>query len=291
MNNSLRKLWYSVFLWNLPKKTAHKIIYRRAMKKKLDLDNPKDYNEKIQYLMLNYGERETNCTDKYKVREYIKEKGLEDILPKLYGVYKDANEIKWDELPEQFVLKTNHGCACTIICKNKSELDKKQTIDKLNKSLKQNYAKLTLEYHYSNIEPRIICEEYLHESEQRLLPLDYKILCFSGKPECVLVCSDRESKVKRKYYDINWNKLNYLKETSKNEFEKPKNWNEMLEIAKILSKDFPFVRVDLYNINGKIYFGELTFSPDAGINQSLKKEALDYFGSLINLNDINKIEA
>ena len=283
VKNKLRNIFFSKVLWYFPKDVAHKIVYKKVMKKKLNIKEPKDYNEKLQYLMIRYGKNETFCSDKYKVREYIKSKNLEDILPKIYGVYENTNKINWEELPEQFVLKTNHGCGCTIVCKDKNELNKKECIKKLNKSLKENYGKISLEYHYANIKPLIICEEYLNDNEH-LLPIDYKFSCFSGRAECILVCSERERKLKRTYYDTNWNKLDYTKEVSNEEFKKPDNFSEMIKIAETLSKDFPFVRVDLYNIQGKIYFGELTFSPAAGLNQSLNDKALSYLGELIDLN-------
>ena len=161
------------------------------------------------------------------------------------------------------------------------EASKKQ----LDNDLKQNYAKVAYEYHYNTIKGKIICEEYINDKTGRF-PTDYKIFCFNGKPECILVLTGRESGVKRYCYDVNWNFLQYIrndKQKNSLKLEKPVNFDKMLEIAANLSKPFPFVRVDLYNAGGKIYFGELTFTPSAGVHKSFTQEALDHFGSLIDL--------
>lgn len=270
-------------LYYLPRKFVTKLRYFYATKKILDLKSPKDFNEKIVYLMLNeFGDKEKNCADKYLVRNYVKSKKLENILTKLYGKYEDANDIEFNSLPSEYVLKTNHGCGCTIIKRKNSNLDIKNTINMLNKSLKKNYAKETLEYQYEKIKPCILCEEYLKENGM-VSPIDYKIFCFNGKAKFILVCGDRDTKVKKIYYDLQWNKLNCTKEKQIGDFEKPMNFEKMIEYAEKLSEDFKFVRVDLYNINGNIYFGELTFTPRGGINTTIKQEYLDKWGSYIKI--------
>ncbi len=272
-------------VYRLPKRIGRKLLYKKRMKKSLNLDNPKDFNEKINWLIVNeYDEKYGNLADKYKVREYITQKGYEEILPKLYKTYSNANDINFNELPDTFVLKPNNGCGHIFVCKDKNAFDKEKCIRELNKAIRQNFAKESLEYHYSFIEPKIICEEYLNDGTDSL-PLDYKFFCFSGNVECVLVCSDRENNNYRDYYDLQWNKLNYTKEArqSKVEIEKPKHFDKMIEIASNLSENFKFVRVDLYNINGRIYFGELTFSPCAGFNKNINQEVLNHFGDLIKI--------
>ena len=211
MKEKIRKIYYKI-LWMLPKKIAIKIKYRVATGKKLDMKNPKDFNQKVLYLLANkYGNLETKCADKYKVREFVKEKGLEEYLPKLYGVFNDAKEINFDELPEEYVLKTNHGSGCTIIKQKEQQIDKDSTINKLNESLKINYAKKGLEYQYNKIKPLIICEEYLKE-EGKTNPTDYKFYGFNGKIECILLCSNRDKDLKLDYYDLDWNVIdNYSK--------------------------------------------------------------------------------
>lgn len=272
-------------LWILPHKFAHKKIYKSAFKENIDLDNPKKLNEKIHWLILNrYGKKETMLTDKYRVREYVKEKGYAENLIKIYKVYNNVNEIKYEDLPSKFVLKCNHDSGNVFICTDKNKFDFEKIKVKLDKIQKTNFAKGFLEYHYSGIKPLIICEEYIEDGTGRN-PTDYKFFCFKGKVDCVLVCADRENGMKRDYYNLNWNYLNYAKEEYRSNkiVQKPENFDKMIEIASNLSKEFPFVRVDLYNCNGKIYFGELTFTPSAGLNKTITEEADEYLGSLIEL--------
>ena len=255
------------------------------MGKDLNLKNPKDFNEKIQWLIVNkYGRKEAKYADKIAVRDYIKEIGCENLLTKLYGTYNNFDEIDFDKLPEKFVLKTNHDCGSVVICKDKSLFNKEEAKAKLNKSLKRNFTQVNLEYHYKYIKPMIMCEEYIDDGSGKI-PTDYKFFCFNGNPECVRVGTDRDNLLRLDYYDLEWNYLDYSNEEDKSEkkLEKPKNLNEMVEIAKKLSKPFQFVRADLYDCNGKIYFGELTLTPSAGLNKHTKQSALDYFGSLIDI--------
>ena len=270
-------------LYYLPRRIVTRVRYFYATKKWLNVRDPRDFKEKIIYLMLyEFGLKEQNCADKLMVRDYVKSKGLADILTKLYGKYTDANSIDFSLLPNEYVLKTNHGCGCTIIKTNDTILNKKQVVNTLNESLKRNYAKETLEYHYAKIKPYILCEEYLKEPN-KLSPTDYKIFCFNGKARFLLVCGDRDSEVKKVYYDLKWNKIDCTHKKQTGEFSKPKNFEHMIKIAEKLSEDFKFVRVDLYNINGNIYFGELTFTPRGGINTTIKQEYLDKWGDYIKI--------
>lgn len=278
MNKTIKKI-----LFYFPKKTVTKVRYRYVTGKKLNLKAPRDFNEKILYLMLNeFGRKESNCADKYLVRNYVKEKGLENILPELYGKYDSVDEIDFKSIPNEYVLKTNHGCGCTIIKTENINIDLNLAQRNLRKSMKENYAKETLEYQYEKIKPCILCEEYLKEND-KLMPTDYKIFCFNGKAYFLLVCGDRDSNVRTVYYDLNWHKINCTKKKQTGEFEKPKNFAQMIKVAEKLSEDFKFVRVDLYNINGRIYFGELTFTPRGGINVTIKQEYLDKWGSYIKI--------
>lgn len=273
-------------LYYLPHKTAHKILYKKRTGKKLNLSNPTDFNEKIHYLIVNEYSNAlyTNLVDKYNVRFWIQDKGYKKLLPHLYNVYENINDIDFNELPNTFVLKPNNGCGNVWICTDKSKFNIKKCKIELNKSLKSNFAKKALEYQYANINPKIICEEYL-DDKKNLMPNDYKFYCFDGEVDCILVCSNRHENLKLNYYDLNWNKLNYAlkKFESKKEIEKPKCLEEMIQICKKLSKNFKFVRIDLYEISGKVYFGEMTFSPAAGNVYYNTKEALDYFGSKIKI--------
>ena len=280
--------WVVNFLYYLPKEMAHKILYKMCLKQKLNLKKPKNFNEKIQWLIVNrYNKNYGDLADKYKVRDYIIKKGYEELLPKLYGVYNSFEEIDFSKLPEEYVLKTNNGCGSVYINTKEEKINFKEAKKNLNKVLKQNFAKKNLEYQYSYIQPKIICEEYLKDDKNKL-PYDYKFFCFNGRVECVEFCSERNKKLRLDYYDKNWRYLDYSKEelrSGKIE-EKPKNYEKMIEIASKLSLGFEFVRVDLYNINGKIYFGELTFSPACGMLKSAKDEVLEYLGTLINIEEL-----
>jgi len=286
MKMLLKKIYMSI-LYLLPKKMAHKIFYKHNMKKTLNVENPKDLNEKIQWLIINdYGVKEARYTDKYLVKQVLAKEITNPnlIIPKLFSSYDNANEIILDDLPNRFVLKANNGCGNVFVCRNKEEFDLKNAKKNLAKSVKQNFAKKNLEYHYKYIKPKIICEELLDDGSNSL-PVDYKFYCFNGKVKCILVCSDRvdENNKKISYYDINWNKLDYELDSYKNDFgcNKPDNLEQMLDIAAELSTNFKFVRVDLYNINGKIYFGELTFTPACGLIKNIKQSALDELGSYL----------
>ncbi len=289
--NSLRIIYHKL-LYILPKSLAHKIMYYTIKGKRLDLKNPKDINEKIHYMMVyRYGKKYGMLTDKCKVRNFVKDKGYEKLLPKLYGVYNNVNEIDIEKLPEKFVLKTNHGSGEVFICTNKKIFNFENCKKLLKKSLKKNYAYNYLEYHYKYIQPKIICEEFLSDQENRQ-PYDYKFFCFNGKADCILVCSDREQKNYRDFFDLNWNYLNYAKEEKRNpnKISKPKNLDKMIEYAEKLSNEFEFVRVDLYNINGKIYFGEMTFTPAAGYMDCCYDEVLQYLGSKMKIKEGKSIQ-
>lgn len=276
----------------LPKKLAHKWYYKRRTGEKLDLNSPKDFNEKLQWLIVNkYGEEEAKYADKVLVREYIKSQGFEGILPKVYGIYDSAEEIKYEKLPNKFVIKTNHGSGKDyyLICPDKNKLDKKSVEKKFTKALKKNYARKSLEYHYQFINRKIYCEEYIESNDADGL-IDYKIFCFHGKPEFILVTSNRQNRLERVYYDTKWNLVDLLKQEYKTdkEFTKPKQFDKMLNIASRLSEPFLFARIDLYNIAGKIYFGEITLSPATGINLTYSDYGLNVLGEKLDLSKVNK---
>ena len=264
-----------------PKAIGRKWLYEKRMGRELDLNSPKDFNEKINWLIVNkYGEEEGKLTDKILVKDYIKSKNVKDLfIPKTYKIYKDANEINIQELPEKFVLKCNHGSGLVFVCLDKETFDLNKAKTELNKSLKENYALKGLEYHYEYIEPYIMAEEYLND-EKHIMPIDYKFYSFNGKVENILVCSNRENRLKLDDFDLEWNLQNHtLSEwKSENKIEKPKNLEKMIKIAEELGKDFLFVRVDLYEINDKIYFGELTFTPGNATINYYNQETLDFLG-------------
>ena len=243
-----------------------KLEYKYITGHKLNLKNPERYTEKLQVLRLfNYPKDKnvSKCASRDGVRDYVKECGFEKNLIKCLGVFDSFDQIDFDKLPDSFVLKCTHACGYNLIVKNKTDLDINKTRKMFNKWLKTDYGKKTVERHYSNIKPRIIVEEYLGES-----PLEYKIHVFNGKAKYLYVVSDRGKDIRYTNLYIDWKEFNGAQfngwKTSESKIQKPKNFDEMVKISEKLANSFPFVRVDLYNINGKIYFGEMTFTPAKG---------------------------
>lgn len=264
-----------------------KLDYRLSLGKKLNLKNPQDFNEKIQWLNLySKNEDRVKCSDKYLAREFFIEKGFGDYLPKLLGVYKNASEINFEELPSKFVLKCTHGCGYNVICKDKSKLNIEEAKRSLNKWLKEDFGAEAGETHYSKIEPQIICEEFIDGIGEEV-PIDYKIHCFNGVAKFALACVDRYKDLSLLFYDLDWNRLEYQSKEyySTKHVEKPSKLSEMVKIAEQLAKDFDFVRVDFFESKGKLYVGELTFTPNAGRIKYLSKEALKEIGNMLEITE------
>ncbi|CEG33845.1 ATP-grasp fold amidoligase family protein [Peribacillus simplex] len=246
-----------------------RILYYKNFKKSLNLKNPVLLNEKIQYLKLKmYSDNPviTQCVDKYRVREYLKKFNLEGLCPKLYGAYDNADEIEWNKLPKGFVIKCNHGSGMNIICPDKDTLDIEEAKKTLNKWMKSDFWKIYGETHYKNVQKKIIIEELLDPNI-----LTYKFYCFNGQIKVSYVSLNGENGEKEKYidfFDPEWNwipvKL-WPHEHAPRHPQKPKGYDDMCNLANIFSREFPFVRVDLYNVNGTIYFSELTFVPTGGM--------------------------
>lgn len=252
---------------------------------KLNYKNPKNMNEKLMWLSRYWQDpRKTECADKILVRDYVKKSGFEEILLPIYGIWNNANEINFEALPEQFVLKCNHGCGYNIICKERKSLDKDLVKNQLNKWIGEVYGKAYYEIHYAKIKPRIFCEKYLPSIEKSVI--DYKIHCINGKPYCFLICSDRDdskNEITLSSYSLDWKHLNLLKKEGPKDIPMPKNLKKMVNIATVLSKPFPYVRIDLYEIEGVVYFGELTFTPHGNIMDYYKDEVLLEMGRLLKL--------
>jgi len=255
----------------VPDKAMIKLQYRIKLKRKLNLKDPKRYTEKIQWYKLYYRNPVMmECVDKYGVRKYIEKKGLGNILNQLYQVVDRPEEINFDQLPDKFVIKTTNGSGTNILVKDKKTLNIAETKKKLNDFLNMAEASAGREWAYGGSSKKIIVEELLEDNSNKDKGIsDYKFLCFNGKPVYVVYDKDRFSNHKRNFYDVNWN---YVKVDSdcpcfEDSVKKPENYEKMVEIASVLSRDFPAVRVDLYNIEGKIYFGELTFYPWSGYVQ------------------------
>ena len=243
--------------------------YKYITHHKLDWKGLNRYTEKLQYLRLYVYPKEdlvSKCAGRVGVREYAKEQGFDELLIKIYGVFDRFEDINFSKLPNQFVLKCSHGCAMNYICYDKSKIDNEQLKKKFNKWLKTNYGKKTLELHYSKIKPQIIIEELMLENGK--LPTEYKIHVFNGKAKNLYVVTSRGVDIKYNNYYIDWtpfdgSQFNGWKKTDY-PLKKPSNFDEMVVVAEKLASKFPFVRVDLYNINGKIYFSEMTFTPAKG---------------------------
>lgn len=278
----------------IPMEIPVKLLYRVILGRKLDLKNPVDLNEKIQWLKVYYRDpRYVNCADKYLVREYVKQQNHEDILNELYGVYDMADEIKFNQLPNEFVLKATHSSGRNIICNDKSNLNIEETKIRIKKWLNEKHGLATGETHYLHIKPRIIAEKYIG-NDDGTLPLDYKIFCFNGRPHCVVVYSDRDKvtlETKRSCFNFNWEPLDLIAKeyyTDPSGFKRPETLDYMYEVAKNLSRPFPFVRVDLYEYKGKVIFGELTFTPAAGFLRMFTQEANIKLGKLLKLPEKSK---
>ena len=234
--------------------------------------NPRRFTEKLQWYKMYYRNPIMHrCVDKYKVRDYVAEKGLADILVKLLAKYDSVEQIEWSELPTSFVVKTTNGGGGlnVVVCLDKEKLN----IEEIKKSLRARKAKSRCggrEWAYYGTEPGIIVEEALINRQNPEAGVnDYKIFCYNGTPKYVIVDVDRYVGHKRNFYDVNWKRIMMTSDcpAADVELERPKNFERMLEIARTLSEDFPYVRVDLYNVDGKIYFGELTFYPWSGYVQ------------------------
>ncbi|MBR0351145.1 MAG: carbonic anhydrase [Clostridia bacterium] len=264
----------------IPDKPMLKIQYSIKTGKKLNLKEPKKFTEKIQWYKLNYKNPILpTCVDKYEVREYVKNKKLGNILNELYGVFDKPEDINIDKLPDKFVLKTTNGGGGlnVFICKDKSKFDFEKVKKELSKAQKNKLISSGREWPYKKIQPRIIAERFIEHSSNEESLTDYKFYCFNGLPQYLLLINGRESKKKKSIYDIDFNLLKYKYDDYDriNDVRKPDNYNEMVKIAAELSKDFPFVRVDLYNTNGKIIFGELTFYPASGYLEKISPDGFD----------------
>ncbi|MFI3296126.1 MAG: ATP-grasp fold amidoligase family protein [bacterium] len=275
--------FYRNILGRISAEYLAKKLYRKAFKRKLDLENPRTLNEIINYQKFRTDTSMwVDLSDKYKVREYVEAKGLSDILVRLYGVWDKVEDIDFDILPKSFVLKSNNGCATVMIVKDKDKLDIKKTKRVLNKWLKLRFGYRTAEPHYLEIKPRIIAEELLQPSEldkkQSSSIIDYKWYSFNGKTEYARVVTDRvvgTHLFNLSVYNFKWEKYSdFTNPKYKNDKQllKPQTLDRMIYIANILSEGIPQVRVDLYEVSGKVYFGELTFSTGGGYSKDLTSD-------------------
>lgn len=266
-----------------------KILYRVTMGKPLNLDNPKTLNEKLQWLKLfDRNPLYTKLVDKQAVKGYISQEFGDKYVVKTLGVYQNFSEIDFNTLPNRFVIKCTHNSGGYYICKDKNKFNYKKARRIIERGLSRNYFYANREWPYKNIKPQILIEEYLEDERGELN--DYKFYCFAGEPDCVLVCIDRYlGDPKFYFFDRNWElkRYNKLGVAAPKDFTlpKPSNIDEMFKFAKDFSTKIGarFVRVDLYNVNGVIYFGEATFFPQSGLDKNRLPEMDLYFGDRIPL--------
>ena len=250
----------------LPTKPYLEMVYKIKTGKKLNLKNPIGFNEKLNWLKINDIHPEyTDCVDKVKVRDIIKEKLGEDICFPLLGAWEKYEDINFDSLPECFVLKCNHDSGSVKIVKDKSVIDHKEFAKFFKSRLKMNPYTIGREYPYKNVKPMIIAEKYMVPEGASDIE-DYKFFCFNGKPEIMFIATDRSVDVKFDFFDMDFNHLDIVNihPQSGKEITKPAMFDQMKEIAAKLSQGMKFVRIDLYEIEGKIYFGEYTFFHGGG---------------------------
>lgn len=284
------------FYRNMDDKEFLSKSFELRMGRKMNWDNPETFNEKLQWLKVyNRNPVYTVMADKYLAREYVGEKLGEDYLIPLLGVYDTPDEIDFNALPDQFVLKCNHNSGKGMcICRRKADLDMESVRDNLRKGMQEDYYLHAREYCYKNIQRKIIAEKYM-EDESAKDPekglIDYKFYCFHGIPKFLHVSQGWGNHDMRRisFVNMDWSLASFCR-TDYSPLEKlppkPAHYEEMIQIAKILSRGCPFLRVDLYEINGKVYFGETTFFPGAGTIPFQPEEADREIGALLDLSMI-----
>lgn len=275
-----------------PKKLADR-LHKKRVGHHIDWENPTTLNEKINWLKF-YSDTSlwSRLSDKYAVRGFVKEKGLSEILIPLLGHWSTPEKIEWDTLPKSFILKATHGSGDAEVVKDKDDIDRKRVTEYFRRKLSEPFGLETAEPHYLRITPSIVAEELLDISAQGVDStsiVDYKIWCFDGKAHYIWTCANRKNQTTEVMtYDIEWNahpefcmfNSHYKKGKP---LPKPQNFDKMIEIAEILSDGFPCVRVDLYNLNGRIYFGEMTFTSLCGYMNFYTDDFQKHCGSLITL--------
>jgi hypothetical protein len=266
--------------------TLSKVYFRLVMKERLHLDAPQTFNEKLQWLKLYYYPRQplaVQCADKYAVRDYVAQKGLKELLVPLLGCWESPAFIPWETLPEQFVLKCNHGCAYNIVCRDKAAFDRRAAAKQLGRWQKEDFGAFNIEPHYSQIISRkILCEQYLGEKL-----VDFKFFCFHGVPQYAYVSRDllHDRSAQIGFYTLDGQKMPLRRGDYEDisDFVWPECYDEMLVAARVLCRDFPFVRVDFFLAGHRYYFAELTFTPGACMMPFEPKEYDQAWGRLLDL--------
>lgn len=252
----------------------------------LDLENPRSFNEKLQWIKLNdRNPLYTTLVDKYKVKQYVADKiGAEHVVP-LLGVWDNVDEVEWDNLPNRFVIKCSHDCGGMVICKDKSKLDVENAIKKLKRCFKTDYYWKSREWPYKNVEKKVFAEEYMEDEFGELR--DYKWFCFDGEPKAMFIAADRskETETTFDFFDMDFNHLPFTNghPNAVGSIDVPKGFEKMKELATKLSQGLREVRVDFYDVNGQIYFGEFTFFHWGGMQPFVPVEWDYTFGDWIKL--------
>ena len=288
-NDSLvKRQLYKVAALLIPDSLFVRLKFRKAMGRWPDLKNPRTFNEKLNWLKLHdHNPLYTRMVDKYEAKKYVAGIIGEEYIIPTYGVWDKSEDIDFDSLPDKFVMKATHDSGRVIICHDKSSLDREWSRVEMKKSLQRDFYAVTREWPYKNVPHRIIAEKFMQQSDGNLT--DYKFFCFDGTVDCVMVCVERQSgNPKFYFFDRHWNfvRLNRRGMEVPEGFTlpKPQNIDKMFVMASDLSKGHPFLRVDLYNIDGAIYFSELTFFPDGGVDSNLLPETDAGWGGLLKLN-------
>lgn len=282
------------FLRFIPDEFYLRIIYRIKIGKKLRLDNPQTFNEKLQWLKLN--DRQpvyTTMVDKYEVKKYVADKiGEKYIIPTI-GVWDHFEDIDFDLLPDRFVLKCTHDSGGLILCEDKSALDLKKAKRKIVRSLHNNYYYIFREWPYKNVRPRIIAEEYMTDGSN-IVPEDYKVYCFNGEPKYIVVFHNRfcnEKGLSETVYDTDWIPQGFSMSVhfavSNIIEDKPECLEELLNICRILCQEIPQVRIDFYIIKQKIFFGEITLYTASGLQKMIPEEMDVVIGKMLHFPPIN----
>lgn len=267
------------------------LIYKIRNGEKLNIDNPRTFNEKLQWLKV-YDHKDiySKMVDKYEAKLFLSDLIGNKYIVKTYGVFNSFDEIDFDKLPDQFVIKCTHDCGGLIICKDKKTLDLNLAKKKINKCLKKNYYYSTREWPYKNVKPRIIIEELL-VNDDGTEPIEYNFFCFNGIPKIVLTChGDKRVKRYNDFYDMSFNKLDLKCTYDNSDFieKKPVLFEEMVKLSTIISKDLPHLRVDFYLCDGKLYIGELTFYHWSGFGKYSPKKWNYELGDMLDLSNVKK---
>ncbi|MCQ6526090.1 ATP-grasp fold amidoligase family protein [Bacillus mycoides] len=271
--------------------TDEKLIkneFQKKMGRNVNLENPTKFNDKLQWLKLNWFDSEaTKCADKFGVRDFVKERIGGEYLNEIYKVYNSIDEINIDDLPNSFVLKGTHGSGFNIVCKDKSKLNWDEEFKKMKRWLRTNYYFQNREWVYRDIKPRIICEKFIEQGGEEELR-DYRFFCFNGEPKFISVdfSINDKKKTRRNLYDLEWNlmdqEISYPKELAI-KVNKPNKLNEMIDLSKKIASDFPHARIDFYYIQEKIIFGEITFFHQSGMGRIMPPEFEEEMGVWLEL--------